>query len=93
MPFINYRPFVISEKIKSFVFEKAVWISFFIVIIFVFWGFLFFYSNAWTAVNSVFIAPEIKLPLNQPLWRIILDDVNQRRLLKMEPQSVKDIFR
>ena len=82
-----------AKTIKKLLFKKAGWISFFVVAIFVILGLSFFYFGAWSPANSVPPVSEIKLPLDQALWRTILSDAKRRRGAEAEIQGVKNIFR
>lgn len=87
----NHKP--LSEKFKYLLFEKASLISFFLIFIFIFGGFLFFYLKVLPAVDSPLAVNRVQLPLDQDFWRMIMDDINRRHLFNREPQVIRDIFR
>lgn len=83
-----------KNQVEHFLLRRATWFLFFIIILAIAGGLFFFYFNAWLPVNTdLLISPKVDLPINQALWRSILDEINRRHLLKGEVQEIKDIFK
>lgn len=89
----NDKSLSAAKKIENFLFRGMGWISFFIILAFVFFGFSIFYFNAWLTVNSAPGITQVEPFFNWALWQEVIADINQRSLAGTESPAVRDIFK